>query len=54
MLRSNSQVDSLDKSCCALTHKWIGTINDVIKPMVEHDIWDIVKLPESVKPITCR
>ena len=22
--------------------------------MVEHDIWDIIKLPKSVKPISCR
>ena len=45
---------TLVKSCCALTLNWIDAINDVIKPMVEHDIWDIIKLPKSVKPISCR
>ena len=38
------------KSCCALTLKWIN----VIKPMVEYDIWDIVKLSESVKLISYK
>jgi len=45
---------TLVKSCCALTLNWIDAINDVIKQMVKHDIWNIVKLLESVKPISCR
>ena len=34
--------------------KWIDAMNDEIKSMKDNDVWDLVKLPEGVKPIGCK
>jgi len=33
------------------SHNWINTMKDEMKSMQDNDIWDLVELPESVKPI---
>ena len=34
-------------------HKWIGVMNEEIKSMHDNDIWDLVQLPEGLKPMSC-
>jgi Reverse transcriptase (RNA-dependent DNA polymerase) len=36
------------------SHKWTKTMNEEIKSMHDNKIWDIVLLPEGVKPIDCK
>ena len=31
--------------------KWIDAMNDEMKSMKDNDVWDLVELPEGVKPI---
>ncbi|RDX86467.1 hypothetical protein CR513_32197, partial [Mucuna pruriens] len=34
--------------------KWIDVMKDEIKSMQDNDVWDLVDLPEGVKPIGCK
>ncbi|RDY14606.1 hypothetical protein CR513_00304, partial [Mucuna pruriens] len=34
--------------------KWIDAMKDEMKSMQDNDIWDLVELPEGVKPIGCK
>jgi len=34
--------------------KWIGAMEEEIKSMRDNDVWDLVELPEGVKPIGCK
>jgi Reverse transcriptase (RNA-dependent DNA polymerase) len=36
------------------SHKWIKTMDEEIKSMYDNKVWDIVHLPEGVKPIGCK
>jgi len=36
------------------SQKWIDVMEDEIKYMRDNDIWDLVKLHEGVKPISCK
>jgi uncharacterized protein YqgQ len=36
------------------SHKWIKVMNEEIKSMYDNKVWDIVPLPEGVKPIGCK
>ena len=36
------------------SQKWIDAMNEEIKSMRDNDVWDIVQLPEGVKPIGCK
>jgi hypothetical protein len=34
--------------------KWIDAMNEEMKSMKDNDVWELVKLPEGVKPIGCK
>ena len=34
--------------------KWIEVMKDEMKSMKDNGVWDLVELPESVKPIGCK
>ena len=34
--------------------EWIDAMNEEIKSMKDNDVWDLVPLPEGVKPIGCK
>ncbi|KAL9250771.1 Retrovirus-related Pol polyprotein from transposon TNT 1-94-like protein [Drosera capensis] len=36
------------------SQKWIDAMNDEIKSMSDNDVWELVSLPEGVKPIGCK
>jgi Reverse transcriptase (RNA-dependent DNA polymerase) len=36
------------------SHKWIKITDEEIKSMYDNKVWDIVHLPEGVKPIGCK
>jgi Reverse transcriptase (RNA-dependent DNA polymerase) len=36
------------------SHKWIKVMDEEIKSMYDNKVWDIVPLPEGVKPIGCK
>jgi len=36
------------------SQKWIGVMEEEIKSMRDNDVWDLVELPEGVKPIGCK
>ena len=36
------------------SQEWIDAMNEEIKPMKDNDVWDLVPLPEGVKPIGCK
>ena len=36
------------------SQKWINAMNEEIKSMKDNDVWDLVPLPEGVKPIGCK
>ena len=38
----------------ANSHLWINAMKEEIKSMKDNDVWDLVKLPEGVKPIGCK
>ena len=35
-------------------HKWIDAMNEEMKSMHDNDFWDLVHLPEGLKPISCK
>ena len=36
------------------SQEWIDAMNEEIKSMKDSDVWDLVPLPEGVKPIVCK
>ncbi|RDY13434.1 hypothetical protein CR513_01654, partial [Mucuna pruriens] len=36
------------------SQKWIDAMKDELKSMQDNDVWDLVELPEGVKPIGCK
>ena len=36
------------------SHKWIDAMKDEMKSMGDNDVWDLVELPKSAKPIGCK
>jgi Reverse transcriptase (RNA-dependent DNA polymerase) len=36
------------------SHKWTKAMDEKIKSMYDNKVWDIVSLPEGVKPIGCK
>ena len=36
------------------SQEWIDAMNEEIKSMKDNDVWDLVPLPEGVKPIGCK
>jgi hypothetical protein len=36
------------------SHKWTKVMDEEIKSMYDNNVWDIVPLPEGVKPISCK
>ena len=36
------------------SQEWIDAMNEEIKSMKDNDVWDLVPLPENVKPIGCK
>ncbi|RDY04901.1 hypothetical protein CR513_11324, partial [Mucuna pruriens] len=36
------------------SQKWIDAMKDELKSIQDNDVWDLVKLPEGVKPIGCK
>ena len=36
------------------SQEWIDSMNEEIKSMKDNDVWDLVPLPEGVKPIGCK
>ena len=36
------------------SQNWINAVKDEMKSMQENDVWDLVELPKSVKPIGCK
>ena len=36
------------------SQKWIDAMNDEMKSMKNNDVWDLIELPEGVKPIGCK
>ena len=50
--------DGLINFCQAMkssnSQKWIGAMGEEIKSMRDNDVWDLVELPEGVKPIGCK
>ena len=36
------------------SQKWIDAMNEEYKSMQDNDVWDLVPLPEGVKPIGCK
>ena len=36
------------------SQEWIDAMNKEIKSMKDNDVWDLVPLPEGVKPIGCK
>nr|KYP66965.1 Retrovirus-related Pol polyprotein from transposon TNT 1-94 [Cajanus cajan] len=36
------------------SQKWIDAMKDEIKSMRDNDVWNLVELPEGVKPIDCK
>ena len=35
-------------------HKWIDAMNEEMKSIHDNDVWDLVELPEGLKPIGCK
>ena len=35
-------------------HKWIDAMNEEMKSVHDNDVWDLVRLPEGLKPIGCK
>ena len=40
--------------CSSNSQNWINAMKDEMKSMQDNDIWDLVELPEIVKPIGCK
>ena len=36
------------------SQEWINAMNEEIKSMKDNDVWDLIPLPEGVKPIGCK
>jgi len=36
------------------SQNWINAMKDEMKSMQDNDVWDLLKLPKSVKPIGCK
>ena len=36
------------------SQKWIDAMNEEMKSMRDNGVWDLVKLPEGLKPIGCK
>ena len=36
------------------SQKWIDSMNEEIKSIKDNDVWDLVPLPESARPIGCK
>ena len=36
------------------SQNWIDTMKDEMKSMNDNEVWDLVELPEGVKPIGCK
>ena len=36
------------------SQEWIDAMNEEIKSIKDNDVWDLVLLPEGVKPIGCK
>jgi len=36
------------------SQKWIDAMKDEMKSMKDNEVWDLVELPEGVKPISCK
>ena len=36
------------------SQEWIDVMNEEIKSMKDNDVWDLIPLPEGVKPIGCK
>ena len=36
------------------SQKWIDAMNDEMKSMADNDVWDLVKLLEGARPISCK
>jgi L-rhamnose mutarotase len=36
------------------SHKWTKVMDEEIKSMYDNKVWDVVPLPEGVKPIDCK
>jgi uncharacterized protein YqgQ len=36
------------------SHKWFKAMDEEIKSMYDNKVWDIIPLPKSVKPISCK
>ena len=39
---------------CSNSQKWIDAMNDEMKSMSDNDVWELVTLPEGIKPIGCK
>ena len=37
-----------------VAHKWIDAMKEEMKSMHDIDVWDLVQLPEGLKPIGCK
>ena len=35
-------------------HKWIDAMNEEMKSVHDNDVWDLVRLLEGLKPISCK
>ena len=40
--------------CSSNSQNWINAMKDEMKSMQDNGVWDLVELPESVKPIGCK
>ena len=36
------------------SQNWIDTMKDEMKSMNDNEVWDLIELPEGVKPIGCK
>ena len=53
-IMEDDQVNFKQVKQSANCDKWIEAINDEMKSTRDNDVWDLVKLPEGVKPIGCK
>ncbi|KAK4389907.1 hypothetical protein Sango_2327700 [Sesamum angolense] len=53
-MMENDPINFYEAMECSNSQKWIDAINEEIKSMKNNDIWELVPLPQGVKPIDCK
>jgi len=53
-LTEDDPINFCQAMCSSNSKKWIDAMKDEMKSMKDSEVWDLVELPEGVKPIGCK